>query len=317
MARFYSARMRVAYILWLLLLTAFAGGQSAPALGEHSVLVLSGHDSAVYRQVAESFKATLRAEPGDVKFVSVTLEEDSAKQEQLESLRGQGMDLVFALGSRATQLASERFPDRPVVATMVLPLAQLQALPNVTGVALEFPAKAQLDWMRRILPSAGRIGVLYDPAQNQAWVDAARRAAEAEGLTLLPIPVNSAKELPGGLKRLAREADVLWAISDNTVYSSQTLKQVLLSSFRNKIPVVGLSRSWVKAGAFYALDWDYQDLGRQNGVIARRLLTGVSAGKVAPETPVQVVYSLNLKTARHMKREIGDQLVAGAVKVYK
>jgi putative ABC transport system substrate-binding protein len=301
-----------------LLLLAITSGLPAPALAEHSVLVLSSRDSPVYRQVTESFQATLRAEVAGLEFVSLTLKDDSPdQQEKLESFRQQGVDLVFALGSRATKLAAERFPERPVVATMVLPLSDLQALPNVTGVALEFPVADQIQWMRRLLPGAHRIGVLYDPARNQEWVDAARRAADKEGLTLVPIAVKSARELPVGLKRLARDADVLWAISDKTVFSSQTLKQVLLSSFRNKIPVVGLSRSWVKAGAFYALDRDYQDLGRQNGVIARRLLAGTSAEKIAPETPGSVVYLLNLKTARHMKREIGDQLVAGAAKVYK
>ena len=116
---------------------------------------------------------------------------------------------------------------------------------------------------------------------------------------------------------MARDADVLWAIPDKTVFSSQTLKQVLLSSFRSRIPVVGLSRSWVKAGAFYALDRDYQDLGRQNAVIARKLLAGTSVDKIIPETPGEVIYSLNLKTARHMKTDIGDELVAGAAKVYE
>ncbi len=134
---------------------------------------------------------------------------------------------------------------------------------------------------------------------------------------MVSIPVKHARELPAGLKKLDRAADVLWAIPDKTVYSGKTLKQVLLSSLRSRIPVVGLSGAWVKAGAFYALDRDYHDLGRQNSVIAKKLLAGTSPGKVTPETPTEVAYSLNLKTARHMKAKISDELVAGAAKVYQ
>jgi putative ABC transport system substrate-binding protein len=171
--------------------------------------------------------------------------------------------------------------------------------------------------MRRLLPEANRIGVLFDPAQNQAWVDSARRVAEREGLELIPIAVKHATELPAALKNLDREADVLWAIPDKTVYSGKTLKQVLLSSFRSRIPVVGLSGAWVKAGAFYALDRDYRDLGQQSGAMAEKLLKGTSPAAVKPETPTVAVYSLNLKTARHMKITIGDELVAGAVNAYE
>ncbi len=268
--------------------------------------------------MAESFEASLQNEVGGLEFVSVTLEDDdSTRQQRLEALQDNEVALVFALGSRATKLATKRFPTVSVVSSMVLSSAILQSLPNVTGVALEFPPATQLRWMRRLLPKADRIGILFDPALNQAWVDSARRVVEKEGLVLIPIPVKHARELPAGLKKLDRAADVLWAIPDKTVYSGKTLKQVLLSSFRSRIPVVGLSGAWVKAGAFYALDRDYQDLGRQNGVIAKKLLAGTAPGKVTPQTPSEAVYSLNLKTARHMKTTIGDEFLTGAVKVYE
>ena len=307
----------MALTAWLILLLAGGIGPCASALAEHSVLVLSGRDNPAYRQVTASFQAFLQDKVGGLKFISVTLDGDDVTQQQLEALQEQGVTLVFALGSRATMLATERFTTVPVVSSMVLSRAEIQALPNVTGVALEFPAATQLRWMRRLLPQANRIGVLFDPALNQVWVDAARREAEKEGLVLVSIPVNNARELPAGLKKLDRAADVLWAIPDKTVYSGKTLKQVLLSSFRSRIPVVGLSGAWVKAGAFYALDRDYEDLGRQNGVIAKKLLAGAATGKVTPETPSEAVYSLNLKTARHMKATIDDALVAGAAKVYQ
>ena len=54
-----------------------------------------------------------------------------------------------------------------------------------------------------------------------------------------------------------------------------------------------------------------------NNYIARKLLAGTSVDKIIPETPGEVIYSLNLKTARHMKTDIGDELVAGAAKVYE
>ena len=318
MGRSWSTWRRAMLAVWLTLLSVAGGGLCSPALAEPSVLVLSGRDSSAYRQVAESFQAFLQDKVSGLEFVSVTLDDgETASQPQLTALEGKEFALVFALGSQATRLASERYPNVAVVSSMVFSVAELESLPNVTGVALEFPQETQLRWMRRLLPRANRVGVLFDPALNQAWVDSARRAAEQAGLELTPIAINHATELPAGLKKLDRAADVLWAIPDKTVYSGKTLKQVLLSSFRSRIPVVGLSGAWVKAGAYYALDWDYRDLGRQSGVIAEELLAGTSPAAVRPEKPKAAVYSLNLKTARHMKITIGEELVAGAVHAYE
>lgn len=302
----------------LMLLLASVTGLCTPSLAASLVLVISSHDSPMYRQTAASFEASLKAKIGGLEFLSVTLEgDDPTRQPQLDELEGRGIDLVFALGPEATQLAAERFPAVAVVSSMVLSLAELQALENVTGVALEFPPATQLRWMRRLLPRAKRIAVLFDPALNQGWVDSAQLAAEKEGLVLVPIPVKHPRELPSGLQELDRGADVLWAIPDKTVYSGSTLKQILLSSFRSRIPLVGLSDAWVKAGAFYALDRNYSNLGRQSGVIAMKLLAGTAPGGVAPETPLEAVYSLNLKTARHMKLDVDKEYLAGAVKVYE
>ena len=73
---------------------------------------------------------------------------------------------------------------------------------------------------------------------------------------------------------------------------------------RNRIPFVGLSQTWVKAGALYALDRDYEDIGAQCGELAVKILQGTSPSALPPVTPRKVVYSINLRTARHMKLDI-------------
>lgn len=318
MGCYWSTWCRAVLAAWTVLLSVGGLGLCAPVLAESPVLMLSSRDSPAYRQVAESFQAFLHDKVSGLASVSVTLEAGAtASQPRLTALKGKEFSLVLALGSLATRLAAERYPNVAVVSCMVFSVDKLDSLQNVTGVVLEFPQETQLRWMRRLLPEAKRIGVLFDPALNQAWVDSARRAAEQEGMELVPIPVTRATDLPAALKKLDRSADILWAVPDKTVYSSKTLKEVLLSSFRSRIPMVGLSNAWVKAGALYALDRDYRELGRQCGALAGKLLAGVSPAMVKPETPNTAVYSLNLKTARHMKITIGDDLAAKAVHIYE
>ena len=72
----------------------------------------------------------------------------------------------------------------------------------------------------------------------------------------------------------------------------------------------------MKAGAFYALDWDFTDLGMQCGEMALKVLQGTQINALPPGGPRKVVYAVNQKTARHMKIEIAETLVRSAREVF-
>mgnify|MGYP000844861521 CR=1 FL=1 len=84
-----------------------------------------------------------------------------------------------------------------------------------------------------------------------------------------------------------------------------------------KVPLAGLSASWVKAGALYALDRDYLDIGNQCGDIAGKILGGTSASSLAPIFPRKVTYSVNLKTAGAMNLELPQDVVRGATHIFQ
>lgn len=166
------------------------------------------------------------------------------------------------------------------------------------------------------MPDIKIIGVLYNPKENQTKIDAALQAAKQEGLTLLPKEVEIARALPDALESLARSVDLLWGMNDQLVLSPQTAEAILLFSFRNKVPFAGLSSSWVKAGALYALDRDYKDLGAQCGELAIKILQGTKPNSLAIVPPRRILYSLNQKTADHMKLEFSSSVIKNAQQVF-
>ncbi len=226
-------------------------------------------------------------------------------------------ELVFILGIKAMRLARERFPGRPLVCAFVMDEQKVAAAANATYISMHIKPQTQFDWLLRFLPHARRIGVLYDPQQNAPWIKAAEKSALAAELELIPIAVNAPTDLPPALKTLARRADVLLGIPDKTVYSRKTAKAVLLSSFRNRIPFIGLSQSWVKAGALYALEADYSKLGIQSAALAMRILEGAAVSELPPASPEKLAYTVNLKTAEHLKTDIASNLLDAASKIYR
>ena len=236
--------------------------------------------------------------------------------EQIARIRDRRPQVIFALGSRALNTIALQVADTPVVFGLILSEQLLPGNANVTGVMLDFPVATQLDWLQRLLPQARNIGVAYNPAENAARIEDAGEFARRRGLTLHAIPVTSPLELPAALTSLAKQADVLWGLSDQMVINAQTARNLLLFSFRNRIPFFGLSAAWVEAGALVALERDYQDIGRQCAELAQQIIAGASPASLPLQTPRKVLYTLNRRTAEQMKIEFPAKVLRAAQEVY-
>ena len=298
-------------LLWLLLLTVSSVALCADA---PLVVIIISSEAEAYQQVTKNFEAEMRKQRPEIQFIQMS---SSDVKKKLLSIKETQPALVFALGSDSVRKASQQLSDRPLLATMILGDNALQGQAHATAITLDMPIGKQLQWHRDFLPEAKRVGVLYNPQKNQEWVDQASRIADKLGLEIVAVKVTSPRDITSALKSLNNRVDSILAIPDKMVYSSNTAKAVLLFSFRNRIPFIGLSGAWVKAGALYALDWDYSDLGRQSADIALKILNGTKPEKIKSDVPGKSIYQLNLKTAKHMKLKINRKLIAAAEKVYQ
>jgi len=283
-----------------------------------SLVVATSRDDGPYAGVVAGVRDSLDASRVQVDVRVHSLQSGGIDAiEGLREARRSGATPLLTVGSVATRAALEAPGDAPVVACMIGDSEDLREAKNATGVLLEFPLETQLEWIRRFVPKSQAIGVLYNPAENREQIEKAKKIASKLGLRLIPREVHRPQDLPDALRSLAREADMLWAVTDQTVLSRKTAQAILLFSFRNRMPFSGLSASWVKAGALYALDRDYEDLGAQCAEMAVKILQGRSAKSLPPARPRKVVYVLNLRTAEHLKLNLSPDLVDGAAEVFR
>ena len=286
---------------------------AATVRSEVRIAVIVSQDASPYQEVLDGFKQALEAQGVRAQFDVRALHGDGVKAEEaLLGARQDGAGLLLALGSLGAQAAVREVRDIPVVAGLILNADALAKSPNATAVVLEFPVETELRFLQRLLPGQRNVGVLFNPLENQARIDAAARAAGALGLTLYARKVVSPKELPDALESLNKRADVLWGVADQIVLNSRTARPILLFSLRNRIPFVGLSATWVKAGALYALDRDYHDIGVQCGEMAVRILQGAAPSTLPPVPPRKVVYTVNLKTARLLRLDLRAPVLQAA-----
>jgi putative tryptophan/tyrosine transport system substrate-binding protein len=286
--------------------------------GELEIGVLCSHRALPYEQTVQGFKNYLAEQGIHANFQVLQLEGEEAKAATaVEQVKRNRPRMVLTLGTFATFHAIRALSDIPIIAGLILTADEIQARKNATGVIMDFPLEMQFQWLTRILPKCRDVGVLYNSARNSRKIEEAKKVAQNMGLKLNAQQVGSPSEIPGALEALAKQVDVIWGVPDDLVYTPQTAKHILLFSFRNSIPVVGLSDAWVKAGALYALEWDYSDLGGQCGEIAEAILKGNPLDTIQPRWPRKTMFSINKKTAARMNINIPETLLKGSSTIHE
>ncbi|MDX8394213.1 MAG: ABC transporter substrate binding protein [Mariprofundales bacterium] len=275
------------------------------------VLILESKASPPYSITANAFNSAISSET--VQIERYTLKNVSAIKTKIHN---SDYAIIYALGSHALKYAqNHRGDNTKVLGALVLNGATDINPKNIGVLALLHSPITQLKWLHKLLPDAKRIGIIYS-AQNIKNIEKATITAHDLGVELLARLINTPQELPDALDRILRHSDVLWGISDSMVLQSSTAKALLLASFRNRVPMIGPSSTWTKAGAIYSLGWDYVDIGEQSAQIVISLLKGKKMQDLTPAWPRKVLYTLNLKTARHMRMEFEEGIIKGAKKVY-
>jgi putative ABC transport system substrate-binding protein len=312
-----SARLRRPIrtaLLCVILVAALLPAHSEPP--PLRIAVVLSRDLAPYREALRGFEDVLKESGRAYKFHEFSADGFAALQGTLvEKIRARDPDLIFTVGSSATNLVSDEIRDLPIVFSMVLPssgnrslLELKQARPNLTGASMEVPVRTQFTKLKEVLPSVKRIGVLYDPDVSGPMIAEAAETARDLGLELVPLEVSSESDVLDRTRTLADNVDVLWSVADSTVFSDQSLRHILLETLRNRIPFVGLSPSFVKAGALLAFSTDYRDLGRQAGEQSLRILTGEQISLIPMTVPRLLSLSINLNTAKQIRVQIRDEI---------
>jgi len=311
-----GAIMKAFTICTCLLLIISLVSTEANAGDAEVAVVLSTNDPS-YGEALDGFQSYLSAQEVKVDYKVQYLSGKSIQADNcVREIKSHRPSLLFLLGSQAVRMCGTSMTETPTVAGFVLREEDLKPFPNTTGVYLEFPTRTQFAYLCRILPKARRVAVLYNPRENQKRVDEAASVAKRLDLELVAYEVAGPKDIPRVLKQAFSVCDVLWGLADTVVLRPETAREILLGSMRNRVPLVGVSSAWVKAGALYSLQWDYADLGRQCGQMASKVLRGEQPNVILPASPRKVGYCLNLKTARQMKLELPEEIVQGAQEVF-
>ena len=223
-------------------------------------------------------------------------------------------DLVFGIATPSAQALVNNISDIPVLFSAVTDPASAKLLnPNVTGTSdkLENVA-AQFDLLLKIKPGTKKIGVLYNPSeQNSAvQVQEIQKIAKQKNIEVVLQGINNFGELAQATKNLLGSTDALYLPTDNLVVSGMNL--IASEAVNARKPVVVSENSSVKEGALFTMGLDYYALGKRTGEMAIEILKGKPVSQIPFETSKQMKLYVNQKTAQALGLDIKNPLFNGA-----
>jgi len=188
---------------------------------------------------------------------------------------------------------------------------------NVTGTSDMNPVADQLKLIKEIIPTAKKIGIIYNSSEvnSQVQADIADQAAPGLGVEMVKVTVTASNEVMQAAQSMVGRVDAIYVPTDNMVVSA--LASVVKVGEDNDIPVFGAESNTVENGAVATVGIDYYQLGRMTGDMAVQVLKGEKPQDMAIQQQQGSDLILNLKAAQNMGVTVPEAVIAKAKTVIK
>ncbi|MEY8337108.1 ABC transporter substrate-binding protein [Lachnospiraceae bacterium 62-35] len=205
--------------------------------------------------------------------------DQSTCQTMADKLVNEGNDLIFAIATPAAQAVAGATTDIPVLVSAVTDPAESGLVEsnekpncNVSGTSDMTPVKEQITMIKKILPDAKTVGLLYCSAESnsQLQIDIAKEVCASEGLEYKEYTVASSNEIQTVVESMIGNVDVIYTPTDNMIAAG--MSTVTMVANENMLPTVVGESGMVEAGGLVTYGIDYYQLGYMAGEQAIEIL---------------------------------------------
>lgn len=210
--------------------------------------------------------------------------------------------IVIAIGQQAF-MEARKLRRTPVVYSLALNVDEDSLADNINGVSMHVSPDKYLKLFKNL--HLHRVGILYNPKISGGWLKRARQAAADAGVELVPLVVNSPREVPAALTRLEKlSVDALWMIPDSAAVAPESLDAYFHFAQQESLPVVSFARGYLLKGAVAVLEGSRTAMAEQGCSMIRKILGGTPAAALATVD----IYEADLFTNVNVANRLGLKL---------
>jgi ABC-type uncharacterized transport system substrate-binding protein len=248
----------------------------------YSILIVSSGSSPAYSKIintiqsAVSSSAALSKTNTATTFSALFIQKELTTQQLQNSAKDQ--DLIVTIGQQA-MIAITQIHDSPPILSTLIPKQSREkyraainsAAKKNTAVFIDNPPERQILLAKILLGNFQRLGILVstNSIYNKTTIE---NSVKKTGLKSRIETVADDDNLISKLSLVLSASDAFLALPDAKIFNRDTAKNILLTTYRHRTPVIAYSASYVKAGALAAVYTTPQQIAQQTSRILINIL---------------------------------------------
>ncbi len=268
------------------------------AIRQTAVIVVFVSGVEAYLEAVDGLRAGLAKLASSPVFID--LKSPQAEAELTAALGSGQQRVVITVGTEALTTMASRRSDAVIVATMILRSDRPFSSPATPvqrprAVYLDVPLSSLLSELRILLPGKNRCGMIRNASRDQPDPSLPARVKQ-QGFSLEVAECSRPEELVKSFLSLKGKADAVVLLPDSSLYNNTTVRPLVQASLESRLPIVGFSASFVRAGAALGIYPDFRDVGAQTAEVAAKLIAGDTG--LADEGPRKLQVAVNQRVLR-------------------
>lgn len=128
-----------------------------------------------------------------------------------------------------------------------------------------------------------------------------QQCANKYGITIYTVNTRSEENMTDHVKDALNHSDVLLALPDKNIYNSHTVKNILLTSYRHRKPVIAFSNNFVNAGALASIHSSVEQISHSASTLIEQYFKLGSQFKKPVNYPQSFDISINRQVFRALE----------------
>ncbi len=222
---------------------------------EHHVFIVYSPDSTLHSNIASKLAENSILKRSDRIITRVTTKE---KIQHID----RNSDIIIGVGRAAIQSANEDYPEIKKLFIVTDPNKyRLKAAENNATLYMTQSYCRQIKLIKLLDPHWRTISIL---SSQKKPIDSAplQQCADRYNIKIYTVETSIEENQTNKIRDALSHSDVLLALPDSSIYNSRTVKNILLTSYRYRKPVIAFSKNFVNAGALASIHSDTEQIAQ-------------------------------------------------------
>lgn len=283
-------------IFWLLLLQALLCSPIALASSAKNIIVVKSSDNAYFNETINNLTALASK---DIHFKVISSNDLNSEIKSVYE-----KNIFITLGIRATAKIIKLFPDQLIISTY----STREQIENLSPAGRKHLAILLDQPLERYLAFGHYLTRLSSPGIiNNKLIKLTRQQKQflkRLKLNLSQYQTQRSADLLPAIRHLKQQSDSLLMLPNHRLYNRDTLKGVLLTAYRIRMPIISYSPAHVKSGALASIYSSPEDIGRH---LSELLSSNMSKRPKAGQTLHYARY-YSIKTNSRVAHSLGFKI---------